>query len=196
MVTGLLLAAGAGRRMGRPKALVELDGEPLVRRALRALADGGCSPLVVVLGAAADDVRAVLPAGVRGVLADDWETGMGASLRAGLAALDADPGCDAALVHLVDLPGVTAGAVARLIAGPVDANTLRRATYDTRPAHPVLLGRAHWAGVRAAATGDAGARGYLAGHPGIEPVEVGDVAVPDDVDTPDALARFTDQSSR
>jgi nicotine blue oxidoreductase len=178
--------------MGRPKALVELDGEPLVRRALRVLADGGCSPLVVVLGAAADDVRAVLPAGVRSVVADDWESGMGASLRTGLAALDSD----AALVHLVDLPGVTAEAVARLIAGPVENHTLRRATYDGRPAHPVLLGRAHWAGVRAAATGDAGARGYLAGHPGIEPVEVGDVAVPDDVDTPDALARFTDQSSR
>lgn len=174
--------------MGRPKALVELDGEPLVRRALRVLADGGCSPLVVVLGAAADDVRAVLPAGVRGVVAEDWESGMGASLRAGLAALDAGPG--AALVHLVDLPGVTAAAVARLIAGPVDAHTLRRATYQGRPAHPVLLGQAHWAGVRAAATGDAGARGYLAGHPGIEPVEVGDVAAPEDVDTPDQLARF------
>lgn len=46
--------------MGRPKALVELDGEPLVRRALRALAEGGCGPLVVVLGAAAADVRPLL----------------------------------------------------------------------------------------------------------------------------------------
>lgn len=178
--------------MGRPKALVELDGEPLVRRALRVLADGGCGPLVVVLGAAADDVRAVLPPGVRSVEADDWESGMGASLRAGLAALDSD----AALVHLVDLPGVTASAVARLVAGPVGSQTLRRAAYAGRPAHPVLLGRSHWAGVRESATGDAGARGYLAGHPDIELIEVGDVAVPDDVDTPEALARFTAQSSR
>ena len=61
---GLLLAAGAGRRMGGPKALVELDGEPLVRRALRVLADGGCAPLVVVLGAAAADVAEVLPPSV------------------------------------------------------------------------------------------------------------------------------------
>lgn len=178
--------------MGRPKALVELDGEPLVRRALRVLADGGCGPLVVVLGAAADDVRAVLPPGVRSVVADGWESGMGASLRAGLAALDSD----AALVHLVDLPGVTAPAVARLVTGPVDTHTLRRAAYAGRPAHPVLLGRSHWAGVHDAATGDAGARTYLSGHPGIELVEVGDVAVPDDVDTPEALARFTAQSSR
>lgn len=178
--------------MGRPKALVELAGEPLVRRALRVLADGGCAPLVVVLGAAAADVRAVLPAGPHVVEAPDWATGMGASLRAGLAALPAvDPGVEAALVHLVDLPGVTAAAVARLVAPPTGPEVLRRAAYGGRPAHPVLLGRAHWAAVREAATGDAGARAYLRDHPGVEPVECGDVATPDDVDTPEALARFT-----
>ncbi|GAA3247233.1 nucleotidyltransferase family protein [Pseudonocardia petroleophila] len=178
--------------MGGPKALVGIDGEPLVRRALRVLADGGCAPLVVVLGAAADEVRAVLPAGVRAVEAADWSSGMGASLRAGLAALDADT----ALVHLVDLPGVTAEAVARLVAGPVGPRTLRRAAYDGRPAHPVLLGRSHWAAVSASATGDAGARAYLGGNPDVELVECGDVADPDDVDTPEALARFADQSDR
>ncbi|MFC5237886.1 nucleotidyltransferase family protein [Pseudonocardia zijingensis] len=185
---GLLLAAGAGRRMGRPKALVALDGEPLVRRAVRVLADGGCGPLVVVVGAAAEEVEALLPAGVRAVVADGWAEGMGASLRAGLAALEAlEPVPDAALVHLVDLPGVTAAAVARLAArsGP---DALVRAAYAGRPAHPVLLGRAHWPGVRAAATGDAGARGYLAGHPDLELVECGDLAEPDDVDTPEQLA--------
>ncbi|MCG5440355.1 NTP transferase domain-containing protein, partial [Micromonospora foliorum] len=56
MTAGLLLAAGAGRRFGRPKALVELDGEPLVRRAIRLLGDGGCAPVHVVLGAGADEV--------------------------------------------------------------------------------------------------------------------------------------------
>ena len=100
--------------MGGPKALVELDGEPLVRRALRVLADGGCAPCVVVLGAAADAVRAILPEGVTAVEAPDWAEGMGASLRTGLAALP--PDVDAVLVHLVDLPGVTAAAVARLAA--------------------------------------------------------------------------------
>ncbi|MDT7574808.1 MAG: hypothetical protein QOH17_1141, partial [Pseudonocardiales bacterium] len=94
--------------MGGPKALVELDGEPLVRRALRVLADGGCEPLVVVVGASAAAVRALLPADVTAVEATDWAEGMGASLRAGLGALGA---ADAALVHLVDLPGVTGAAV-------------------------------------------------------------------------------------
>jgi CTP:molybdopterin cytidylyltransferase MocA len=172
--------------MGGPKALVELDGEPLVRRALRVLVDGGCTPRIVVVGAAADAVRAVLPAEVTVVDAPDWAEGMGASLRAGLAAL---PDVDAVLVHLVDLPGVTAAAVARLAdgAGP---STLRRAAYQGRPAHPVVLGREHWAGVTAVATGDAGARDYLKDHPDLELVECADVATPDDVDTPDALARW------
>jgi CTP:molybdopterin cytidylyltransferase MocA len=115
---------------------------------------------------------------------------MGASLRAGLVALEElDPVPDAALVHLVDLPGVTAAAVARL-AALTSTDVLARAAYDGRPAHPVLLGRAHWQGVRAAATGDSGARAYLAGNPGLELVECGDLAVPDDVDTPEQLSRF------
>lgn len=174
--------------MGRPKALVELDDETLVRRAFRVLADGGCAPLLVVLGAAAEDVRRQLPPEVLSVVADDWESGMGASLRAGLAAVPA--GSEAALVHLVDLPGVTAAAVRRLVADPVDARVLRRASYGGRPAHPVLLGREHWAAVRETATGDAGARGYLGGNPDVELVECGDVAAPEDVDTPEQLARF------
>lgn len=182
--------------MGRPKALVELDGEPLVVRALRTLAEGGAAPVVVVLGARADEVRAVLPEGVRAVEAPDWADGMGASLRAGLAALEgAGPegtGVDAAVVHLVDLPGVTAGAVARLVAvGGRDV--LARAAYGGRPGHPVLLGRAHWAGVRAAAVGDAGARGYLAGRADVALVECGDLAGADDVDTPEQLAAFRQQ---
>lgn len=67
MPAGLLLAAGAGRRMGGPKALVEIDGVPMVRRALAVLRDGGCAPLLVVVGAAADEVRQVLPADVTAV---------------------------------------------------------------------------------------------------------------------------------
>jgi nicotine blue oxidoreductase len=176
--------------MGGPKALVELDGEPLVGRALRVLADGGCSPLMVVLGASAAEVTEVVPPGVRITVADDWAEGMGASLRAGLAALEAlHPVPDAALVHLVDLPGVTAAAVRR-IAAHAGPDVLVRAAYDGRPAHPVLIGRSHWAGVRAAAVGDAGARGYLAGNPDLALVECGDLADPDDVDTPEQLARF------
>lgn len=196
MPAGLLLAAGAGRRMGGPKALVEIDGVPLVRRALDVLRAGGCGPLLVVLGAAADEVRAVLPPDATGVEALDWAEGMGASLRAGLAALEADTHVDVALVQLVDLPGVTAAAVRRLAAAADGAATLARAAYAGRPGHPVLLGREHWAAVRAGAIGDAGARAYLAGNAAVRLVECGDVAQPDDVDTPEQLAALTPPERR
>jgi nicotine blue oxidoreductase len=183
--------------MGRPKALVEVDGEPLVRRAVRVLRDGGLTPVVVVLGARADDVRRVLPHDVRAVEAPGWADGMGASLRAGLGALEGlgEDVPDAAVVHLVDLPGVPAAVLRRLAAvtGPA---ALARAAYGGRPGHPVLLGRDHWAGVRAAAVGDAGARGYLAGRSDLTLVECGDLADPDDVDTPEQLAAFIRRTGR
>ena len=85
---GLLLAAGAGRRYGMPKALVERDGRLLVERGLATLRTGGCDPVVVVLGAAADEVRAHADlSGAYVVYNPDWADGMGSSLRTGLAAL-------------------------------------------------------------------------------------------------------------
>jgi CTP:molybdopterin cytidylyltransferase MocA len=189
-VAGLLLAAGAGRRMGGPKALVELDGEPLVARGLRALRDGGLDPRVVVLGAHADAAEAAVGAAdpaATVVVADDWAHGMGASLRAGLAGL---PDVDAVLVLLVDTPGIGAEALAR-VAAAATRDGLVRGSYDGRPGHPVLLGAEHLPGVAAAAHDDVGARGYLAGRDDVRPVEVGDVATRDDVDTPADLARVS-----
>jgi CTP:molybdopterin cytidylyltransferase MocA len=188
-VAGLLLAAGAGRRMGRPKALVEVDGEPLVRRGVRLLADGGCSPVVVVVGAAADEVRA-LCTGVQVVEAPDWATGMAASLRAGLRAVRGD----ACVVALVDQPGVTAAAVERLRAAHRDGRPGAVAAYDGRPRNPVLLDRAVWAQVAAAAVGDEGARAWLRRHPEqVVAVDCTDVGTPDDVDTPQDLAALAER---
>jgi CTP:molybdopterin cytidylyltransferase MocA len=179
-VTGLVLAAGAGRRFGRPKALVAYRGRLLVERALGTLRAAGVPRTVVVLGAAAAEVRAT--ADLRGALAvdnPDWPTGLASSLRAGLAAADGL----AALVLLVDMPGVTAAAVRRVTAGAA-ADSLVTAGYGDRRGHPVLLGRDHWAGVAASATGDCGARGYLRDHPGLRVVDCADVADDTDVDVP------------
>ena len=208
MVAGLLLAGGAGRRMGTPKALVRLHGEPLAVRAVRALQAGGCGPVTVVVGARAGDVTDVLRSAGLGtggsdigssdvgvVVAEDWDEGMGASLRRGLGSLAHLPGTGAALVHLVDLPGIGPEAVER-VTGGARHSSLRRAAYDGVPGHPVLLGRDHWSGVAGSASGDAGARGYLSGRSDVELVECGDIAVPDDVDTPAQLRTLAAEVGR
>lgn len=179
---GLLLAAGAGRRMGTPKALVHDERGSWLLRGVGVLRDGGCEPVVVVLGAAADEARALLAGddGAEVVLAEDWAEGMGASLRAGLAALGNRP-LDAALVGLVDLPDLVADVVRRLLAAGDGPAAIARAAYAGRPGHPVLLGRDHWAGVADAATGDRGARDYLA-RTEVRLVECGDLATGEDVD--------------
>jgi CTP:molybdopterin cytidylyltransferase MocA len=186
-VAGLLLAAGAGRRMGRPKALVEVGGEPLVVRGIRLLAEGGCLPVVVVVGAQADDVRPLCD-GAEVVEAADWDAGMSASLRAGLLRLGTTT-ASAAVVALVDQPRVTAAAVQRLRDAHDAGAVAAVATYAGRPRNPVLLDRSVWSGVAQAAAGDEGARVWLRSHPeSVTAVDCSDVGKPDDVDTPQDLA--------
>lgn len=184
-VAGLLLAAGAGRRFGGPKALAtEPDGTSWLVRSAGVLRAGGCSPVVVVLGAEADRATSLLEAAHvdEVVLADDWAEGMGASLRAGLTALMSRSDADAALVHLVDLPDIGPDVVARLLGGHRGPQALARASYGGVPGHPVLLGRDHWRAVVATATGDRGARDHLAASPH-DLVECGDLASGVDRDT-------------
>lgn len=189
-VAGLLLAAGAGRRMGGPKVLLrDPGGVPYVDRAVGMLLDGGCASVTIVLGADADAARDLLdeagwtddPA-VSVVVADEWASGMGASLRAGLRSL-LDTDAQAALVTLVDLPDVGVAVAHRLLGWlPVGESTLARSTYEGLPGHPVLIGRAHWAGVLDSAEGDRGARDYLSTHD-VVAVECGDLATGRDRDT-------------
>ncbi|HXH78936.1 nucleotidyltransferase family protein [Nocardioides sp.] len=175
--TGLLLAAGAGRRMGTPKALVhDADGTSWLRRAVQALTEGGCDQVYVVLGAAAAEAVSLLDGlSTQTVLAIDWAEGMGASLRAGLSAVGAD---GSVLVSLVDLPDVGPDVVARVLAVQ---HELARAAYDGRPGHPVLIGQGHVEPLIAAVHGDVGARPYLDAHD-VTLVECGDLATGVDID--------------
>src|SRR3954469_11192316 len=127
--------------MGLPKALVRAeDGEAWLGRGVRALADGGCAQVTVVLGAAAEEALPLLAGtGATAVVAADWDEGMSASLRAGLAAASGTD-ADAAVVTLVDLPDVGAEVVRRVLDRPAGAGTLRRAAYGGRVGHPVVLG--------------------------------------------------------
>ncbi|MGV9500334.1 nucleotidyltransferase family protein [Streptomyces sp. NPDC003642] len=184
-VVALLLAAGGGRRLGgRPKALLRHRGRPLVEHAVRVLREGGCARVHVVLGAQADEVRARADL-TDCVLVDnpEWEQGMGTSLRAGLESL-AGSDAGAALVSLVDQPGIGPEAVARVLGAYTGEQSLVSAAYDGVRGHPVLFGAAHWAGIAATATGDRGARAYLRDHArALTLVECADVARPFDIDT-------------
>lgn len=186
-VAGLLLAAGSGSRFGGPKALVDWHGTPLVRHAATTLRDGGCDPVVLVVGARADEVRAA--AGLPDVVvSEDWASGMGASLRAGLAGLPAAAG--ACVVGLVDQPLLGSAAVARLRDAWADGAVAAVATYDGRPRNPVLLDRSVWADVAASAQGDQGARNWLRAHADlVRAVPCDDTGSPDDIDTPADLRR-------
>ena len=148
-VCGIVLAAGAGTRAGGPKAL----RPGWIDAACTALLEGGCSRVIVVLGAAPS---APIPADdrVESVIAADWAQGISHSLRAGL---DAASG-DAALITLVDLPGLPAAAVERILAAQGE---LRQAVFEGRPGHPVYIARAHW---QLPLSGDRGARAYLVEH--------------------------------
>ncbi|SDS26615.1 nucleotidyltransferase family protein [Actinopolymorpha singaporensis] len=186
-VAGLLLAAGEGRRIGRPKALVDLGGRLLVERGLATLTVGGCTPVHVVLGAAHDDVLAAADlAGATVVHNRDWRTGLASSLRTGLASLP--PDVEAVVVALVDQPLVTPEAIRRLRQAYDEGAVAAVATYDGLPRNPVLLARTTWADVAAQASGDTGARAYLRANPDVTtPVPCDDVGAPDDVDTPEQL---------
>jgi nicotine blue oxidoreductase len=120
-----------------------------------------------------------------------WRTGMGSSLRAGLATLPA--GSAAVVVALVDQPLIGPEAVSRLISAFRDEPGLIAAGYGGRRRNPVLIPRRYWADVAAAAQADLGARGFLHTHADlIRIVECGDVGRPDDLDTEEDLKRIAD----
>jgi CTP:molybdopterin cytidylyltransferase MocA len=183
-VAGVLLAAGEGSRLGRPKALVELGGVRLIDRGIALLRDGGTAPVVAVTGAVVVDLLGVIT-----VHNPDWRSGMGSSLAAGLGSVPASS--DAAVVALVDQPLVGPGSVRRLIAAYQAGARVAVAAYEGRPRNPVLLAREHWPAAIALAAGDVGARPFLRAHPDLVTiVECADTGRPDDVDTPEDLARI------
>ena len=183
---GLVLAAGAGRRYGEPKAGVLWQGERLVDRSIRLLHQAGCEEVVVVLGAWVEPLERC-----RSIVNPLWSSGMASSLRCGLAAmagtsLDSQAAPLRAVITLVDLPGLTAEAILRVRSRP---ESLVAACYAGHQGHPVLIGQDHWPGVQRSVQGDRGAGFYLKEQShALKLVEVGHVARGDDLDRPQDFA--------
>lgn len=186
----MIIAAGGGRNIGGPEALLHLHDKPLVDHAVETVRAAGCGPVVVVLGAAADQVRAAADLnGAMVVVNPAWGTGLGSSLRAGLKVLSTST-VEAVLVMPVDMPGVTADAVRRVIALPYP-DVLVCATYEGLRNYPMLFGRRHWPGIATLANADVGARPYLLAHKEeIVDISCDTVADGSRIDSPELVERW------
>ncbi|MGC1210101.1 MAG: nucleotidyltransferase family protein [Micromonospora sp.] len=186
----MIIAAGGGRRIGGPEALLHQGEKPLVSQMVDTMTEAGCEQVVVVLGAAADQVRETADlSGATVVINRAWGTGVGSSIRAGLAALTED-GIEAVVVVPVDMPGLTAAAVRRVTALPYP-DVLVCATYGGLRGYPMLFGRRHWPGIATLASADVGARPYLLAHKDqIVDISCDSVADGSRIDSPELMALY------
>ena len=181
MISGIVLAAGEGRRFGGTKQLAVLDGIPLVLHAVRALLGAGVGEIVVVTGHDAEEVEAVLPADVRAVRNPAYRDGQSSSLGAALHALGDDS--EAAVILMADQPGITAADVRALIDGfHRTRQAIVRLRYTDGPG-PALLSREIYAEA-GHLHGDTGARLLMASHPEWVSEVAVDRPAPPDVDEP------------
>lgn len=166
MVAAVVLAAGGSRRLGHPKQLLLHDGRSLVRRTVEAALAAGCAPVVVVLGAHPEAVRAAL-AGLDVAFSVNprWRDGMASSIRCGVERLSAEEGVRAALLLVCDQPRLTAAVLGRLIA-EFDGAAGRRVAcrYADTVGVPALFERSLF-GELLGLTGDRGAKALLQADP-------------------------------
>lgn len=182
----MILAAGASRRLGRPKQLVMLDGKPLLQHVIDAVQDVRFGELIVVLGHAADEVAAAMrfSGGTAIVVNPDFASGQSSSLRVGLEELA--PDAERAVILLGDQPRIEPDVIRAVADGP---GPIRRAVYRGVPGHPVAFDRAVWPELMGI-DGDRGARAVLdAAGDRVQRVDI-DADVPTDVDTDADLVRL------
>ncbi len=199
MIYGLLLAAGTSSRMGQPKQLLNWQGQPLLRYVVRQAHASRLDGLVVVVGAAADAMRAALAnePGLTLVENPEYASGQASSLRVGLAALPAQ--VEAVVVLLVDQPLISPALINQLIdafRSTTAGNERPLAViprYQSQRGNPVLLSQLLFAELQTL-QGDAGARGVLQRYANrIAWLDTDDPAVITDIDTPEAYAALLGQ---
>ena len=189
---GIVLAAGASRRMGSPKQLLPVDGRPLLERVVAAANDSLLDDVVVVLGANAEAIRAAVDFGrARVVLNEQYAEGMSTSLHAGLRALDA--AADRAMVILGDQPDVSAPLIDRLLDAQERSGLPAAAlSFDGLLHPPVVLRRELWPDLLAL-QGDMGCRHIVRAKPElVATVPAGTLLHhPVDIDTPEDFERLS-----
>jgi CTP:molybdopterin cytidylyltransferase MocA len=192
---GIVLAAGEGRRFGGPKALVRLSGVSLVERAASVLQEGGCQPVIVVLGAGADEVEQDCDLqGANVVRNEAWQTGIASSLLIGLDAAER-AGAEAAVVLHADQPLVTAALIARLIAAWREEDKSVIACFVGEPVSPTLIDGRRWGEIRSSVVGDRGAKEVLLREPALVAlIDCDDVGDPRDVDSPEDLEVISERT--
>ncbi|HEX4081246.1 MAG TPA: nucleotidyltransferase family protein [Rhizomicrobium sp.] len=192
-VAAIVLAAGMSTRMGSNKLLQEIDGEPLIRRVVRIVAESRARPIMAVSGHEAIDVGRQLVGLVNGTVYNgDFRDGLGRSIAAGIGGLNMMDECGGALIVLGDMPAVTSGLIDRLIDAfdPGRGRAICVAAHAGRRGNPVLFARRFFPQLMEL-TGDVGARQIVAQNDDVVvEVEAGDDGPLVDIDTPDGLAGF------
>jgi molybdenum cofactor cytidylyltransferase len=188
---GLVLAAGSSRRMGSPKQLLPIDGKPLLQLVVEHANQSKLDRVVVVLGAAADEIRATVDLGRATVLLNpDHASGMASSLRAGIASLGDE--VNKVVVILGDQPDVDAARLDQLLElQQISGLPAAALSFNGLLHPPVVLERALW-GDLMSLEGDVGCRAVIRAKPELVaklPV-AGDLKHPVDVDTPEDYERL------
>jgi len=187
MIAAVVLSAGESNRMGRPKALLPIDGQTFIERIVGALRESGLSRIVVVLGFNAEELRrkiGQLPVEI--VVNADYKLGQLSSLQAAVRMLEQDVKCDGMLVHLVDHPYIDPALVRVMLQKFSESRQLIIVPrHHGKRGHPVLFSRALFAELLAAPS-DQGAKAVVNAHAGATlEIDTEAIGVTLDIDTPE-----------
>lgn len=194
-VAAIVLAAGEAKRMGRPKQLIEWNGRPLVAHVVQQAIEAALEPIIVVIGAYADQVRpAIDTSAARIVENPHWAQGMSTSVQAGLAVLESS--IDAAIFLLIDQPHIDAAHIRAMIAAyQQSGRPIVVSAYQGKRASPTLFDRSFFDELMHV-SGDSGGRSIIRAHPDrVRVVEVASEALLIDIDTQADLSKALNRSN-
>jgi len=187
MIGAIVLAAGEGRRLGRVKPLVSIDGKPALSRVIAALQVAGVEEPVVVLGHAAAEIQEKIDlSGCNVVINRNYRAGMASSLRVGISAVSGK--ARGVLILHSDMPYITPETIRKVIAKAEAGELLVAPSFRGRRGFPVYVARECFPELLSTLKGEIGARAYIAAHPeALVLVPVGDPGAVTDIDRPQDL---------